>query len=357
MKRGVHFFLVLFIGTILIGCSRPGHEVEIATYLPDLAAKDDFSGAVLIAKDGKPILKQAYGLANRAYDVPNQVDTKFNLGSMNKTFTAIAILQLVEQGKLAVDDNIIEHLPDYPNKEIAEKVKVHHLLTHTSGMGDFFTDEFFKTSRDRFRAVKDYLPLFVDTPLQFEPGTRFSYSNAGFIVLGLIIEEVTGQSYFDYVMENIYQPCGMINTDSYEMDDVVHNVAIGYTMYGGDGMKNNLFFNPIKGSPAGGGYSTVEDMLNFSNALLSYRLLSPEWTATLLEGKVAVPDLGDDAKYGYGFVDGMVKNHRIVGHSGGAPGICANLDIFLDLGYTVVVFSNSEDCRQVRSFIRENLLE
>jgi len=345
---------------VQFGCNKPGPKDEIATFIEDLASKDRFSGAVLIAKDGKPILEKAYGLANRDYDVSNRLDTKFNLGSMSKMFTAIAILQLVEQGRLAVDDSIIEHVPDYPNQEVAGRVTIHHLLTHTSGLGDFFTEEFFKTSKDRFRALQEYLPLFVDNPLRFEPGAQFSYSNAGYIVLGLIIEEITGQSYFDYVRENIYQPCGMTNTDSYELDQVVQNIAVGYSIDIRDGgrLKNNLFFIPIKGSSAGGGYSTVEDMLNFSNCLVNHQLLSPELTEILLEGKVENPDLGGNAKYGYGFGDRMINNHRVVGHSGGAPGICANLDIFLDLGYTVVILSNSDNaCLQVRTNIRETLLK
>jgi len=176
-----------------------------------------------------PILKEAYGYASLAFEVPNRVDTKFNLGSMNKMFTGVAISQLAEKGNLSFDDRIIDHIPDYPNEEIAGKVTIHQLLTHTSGLGNYWTEEYMKTSKDRFRAVEDYLPLFVDQPLLFEPGTSWSYSNSGFMVLGLIIESITGQSYFDYVMENIYKPAGMINTDAYELDYIIPNLAVGYT--------------------------------------------------------------------------------------------------------------------------------
>jgi len=272
-------------------------------------------------------------------------------------FTAIAILQLVEKGKLTLDGRIIQYVPDYANKDVANKVTIHHLLTHTSGLGHYWTAEFERTSKDRFKDVNDYLPLFVDAPLQFEPGTRFSYSNAGFMVLGLIIERVTGQSYFDYVQENIYKPCGMVNTDAYELDYVVPNLAVGYTREGArsDGtLKNNLFTHVVKGGPAGGGYSTVQDLLNFSNALLSHKLLSPEMTDVLLEGKVTRTQ---GIKYAYGFEDRTVKNHRVVGHSGGAEGICGNLDIFLNQGYTVVVLANMDGvCTPVYEFIRETLL-
>ncbi len=360
MKKWIPILGVFCISMILLGCNKSGFKGEIAIYLDDLAAKDSFSGVVLVARDGKPILEKAYGWANRDHEIPNQVDTKFNLGSMNKMFTAIAVLQLAQQGKLAVDDTIVEHLPDYPNREVAGQVTIHHLLTHTSGLGDFFTAEFLEISKDRFRTLNDYLPLFVDQPLQFEPGSQGSYSNAGYIVLGLIIEEITGQSYFDYVRENIYQPCGMANTDSYETDKVVPNIATGYSRFiSKDGsVSSNVFFNPAKGSSAGGGYSTAEDMLNFSNCLMNHQLLNFELTDVLLEGKVDSPNLGDGAEYGYGFGVRMMNSHRIVGHGGGAPGVCSNLDIFLDLGYTVVILSNSDyDCHPVKTRIRETLLE
>lgn len=360
MKKWILIIGVLYIGMTLWGCDQSSVQREIAAYLDDLASKDNFSGAVLVAYDGKPILEQAYGLADRDHQIPNNIDTKLNLGSMNKMFTAIATLQLVQQGKLAVDDTIVEHLPDFPNREVADLVTIHHLLTHTSGLGDFFTAEFLASSKDRFRTLNDYLPLFVEQPLQFEPGSQGSYSNAGYIVLGLIIEEITGQSYYDYVRENIYQPCDMANTDSYEIDKVVPNIATGYSRsLSKDGsMSNNLFFIPGKGSSAGGGYSTVDDMLNFSNCLMDHQLLNPKLTDVLLEGRVDSPNLGEGAEYGYGFSLLTVNSHRIAGHGGGAPGVCSNLDIFLDLGYTVVILSNSDyDCHQVKTKIREILLE
>jgi D-alanyl-D-alanine carboxypeptidase len=352
------FLLCLLAGAILSACGGPGVEAEIGDYVADLAARDVFSGVVLVARGDEVILKEAYGLANRSFEVPNQVDTKFNLGSMNKMFTAVAILQLAEQGKLSLDDRIVDHLPDYPNQAVAGRVTIHHLLTHTSGMGDFFTDAFFATSKTRFRDIADYLPLFVDAELQFEPGAQFSYSNAGFMVLGLIVEAAAGQSYFDYVREHIYEPCGMANTDAYEQDDVVPNLAVGYTREGaGRGeFKNNAYTGVLmKGSPAGGGYSTVEDLFRFSRALLNHELLSPESTGTLLGGKVS---MGKDTTYAYGFVDRTVEGHRVVGHGGGAPGISSNLDIYLDLGYTVVVLTNTDQgAMLVSGAIRSTLLK
>jgi CubicO group peptidase (beta-lactamase class C family) len=323
----------------------------------DLGTTGQFAGSVLVAKDGTPVYLAAYGLARRSPDLPNQTDTKFNLGSMNKMFTAVAILQLVEQGRLSLEGQIGDYWPDYPNQEVARKVTIHHLLVHTSGMGDCFEGEFFTTPKDQLRTVEGYLPLFVDDPLQFEPGTQFAYSNEGYIVLGLILEKVTGQSYWDYVRENVYRPSEMSHTGAYELDTEVPNRAIGYTTQDGQGnetgtLADNTPLMPIKGTPAGGGYSTVEDLLHFSNALLGYRLLSPESTELLLAGKV---DVSESIKYAYGFLDRTVGGQRVVGHGGGAPGVCTSMEMYLDSGYTVIVLSNTDQgCFPVLEFLREH---
>jgi CubicO group peptidase (beta-lactamase class C family) len=332
---------------------------EIGAGIQELAAQGRFSGAVLIAQDGEPLLKQAYGLADRARDLPNQVDTKFNLGSMDKMFTAVAIMQLVEQGRLALDDTIADHLPDYPNQEVAKAVTIHQLLTHTSGLGDYFESDRYDELHDQIRSVGDYLPLFVDAPLEFEPGEQFRYSNSGFIVLGLIIEEVTGRSYYDYVRLNIFEPSGMTDTGAYELDAGVPNLAWGYTRFDAeynetDEIKNYSFWMPMRGGSAGGGFSTVEDLLRFGNALLDHRLLSPASTELVLAGKVR---MGERGQYAYGFMDRMVENQRVVGHGGGAPGICSLLSIYLDLGYTTIVLTNSDqDCLAADEIIKAALL-
>lgn len=331
-------------------------------YLKRLVAGDVFSGSVLIAKNGNPIFQNAYGLASKAYNVPNRIDTKFNLGSMNKMFTAVAIAQLVEQGKLSFEDTVGKILPDYPNKEVAEKVKIHHLLTHTSGLADYFTPKFFETTKQRFKAVNDYLPLFVDEPLLFQPGQRMSYSNAGFMLLGAIIEKVSGQDYFTYVREHIYKPAGMKDTDAYEMDHDTPNLAIGYTNEGEDGRfipgprANNLYLHVVKGGPAGGGFSTAPDLLKFANALTGHKLLSPRYTDIVMTGKV---DASPGVKYGYGFFCSEVNGKRRIGHSGGFPGINSELDIHLDTGYTIIVMSNYDPliAQQIVLKIGQVLLE
>jgi CubicO group peptidase (beta-lactamase class C family) len=319
---------------------------QLEAYVDKLVAEDKFSGTILIAKNGTPIFKKAYGLASKGYNVPNRTDTKFNLGSMNKMFTSVAIAQLAEAGKLSYNDPISKYLPDYPNKAVSEKVTIHQLLTHTSGVGDYFNDKFMEASKTRFVEIKDYFPLFVDNPLLFEPGTKWRYSNAGFIVLGAIVEKVSGQNYFDYVREHIYKPAGMINTDAYEMDRDTPNMATGYTKRDpktgadfADGQRRtNLFLHSYRGGPAGGGFSTVEDLLSFANALASHKLLDQKYTDLITTGKVDAP--GRDGKYAYGFEDERINGQRRVGHGGGFMGINAQLHIYPDLGYTVAVMSN-----------------
>jgi CubicO group peptidase (beta-lactamase class C family) len=332
---------------------------EIAAGLGELAAQGRFSGAVLIAKDGEPVLTQAYGLADRQLDVPNQVNTKFDLGSMDKMFTAVAILQLVEQGKVSLQGTIADYVPDYPNQEVARSVTIHQLLTHTSGLGDYFESERFDERRAQLRSVEDYLELFADAPLEFKPGEQVRYSNSGYIVLGLIIEKITGQSYYDYVRKNIFEPSGMTDTAAYELDAGVPNLAWGYTRYDAEynetgEIRNNSFLMPMRGGPAGGGYSTVDDLLRFSNALLEHKLLSAASTDLALAPKVR---LGEIAQYGYGFMDRGNAQQRIVGHGGGAPGICSMLNIFLDKGHTTIVLTNSdEDCLAAYDIIKAALL-
>jgi CubicO group peptidase (beta-lactamase class C family) len=330
---------------------------QLIDTIAGLGAAGEFGGAALVALDGEPVFVDAYGLARRDPELANQIDTKFDLGSMGKMFTSVAILQLVEQGALSLDGRIVDYWPDYPNQEVAEQVTIHHLLTHTAGMGDCFEDEFFTTPRDQLRTLEGYLPLFVDDTLQFKPGEQWAYSNEGYIVLGLIIERVTGQSYWDYAGENVLLPAGMANTGAYDLEAEVPYRATGYTTFDAEGndtgtLAENTPLMPVVGTSAGGSYSTVEDLLRFTNALLDHRLLSPESTELLLEGKVEVRE---GRHYAYGVFDRMIRGQRVVGHGGGAPGVCTFMDMFPDTGYTVIVLSNTDlGCLPVLEFLGEH---
>lgn len=317
---------------------------HLSSHLNQLVADDRFSGSVLVAKDGNILFEHAYGLADRAFNAPNKVDTKFNLGSMNKMFTAVSILQLVQEGKLSLDDKLIKDLPDYPDKDIGNRITIYQLLTHTSGLGSFFGERYRDTPKDKLNTQESYLPLFTGIPLQFEPGSKWSYSNVGFLVLGLVIQHVSGEDYFEYVREHVFKPAGMVNTDSFDIDDDVPNLALGYTTDGlrpGMPPRTNHFFL-ARGTSAGGGYSTVEDLFRFAQALEEYKLLNNKYTDMDMTGKVSTTFPGD-VKYAFGLMVRFMNGVRIVGHSGAAPGISTNLDMYPGLGYTVAVMANSDD--------------
>lgn len=293
---------------------------ELENFLQDMSSKDEFSGVVLLAKNDKPVFFKAYGFASKEFKVPNNVNTRFNIGSINKFITRVAIEQLKEAGKLKLDDTIGKYIPDYPNKEAREKVTIRHLLEMSSGIGDFFGEKYQATPKNKIRSLSDYLPLFADKPLLFKPGTKNQYSNGGYIVLGLIIEKITGMSYFDYVRENIYRIAGMENTDHFEADLPVENVANGYTRFW-DGKehpdeprRSNIYTRPAKGSSAGGGYSTAEDLLKLLIALKTNKLSAPEISRGITQTSIAL--------------------------AGGAPGINALVETFPMKGFTLIVLSN-----------------
>jgi CubicO group peptidase (beta-lactamase class C family) len=311
---------------------------QLGAYMNRLARRDVFSGSVLLAKGGKPLFSAAYGEANKDFGVKNTVDTKFNLGSMNKMFTSVAVMQLVEAGKLSLDDTLGKFLPAGSMRaDVLSKIRVKHLLTHTSGLGSYFSPRWDSLSRSMFRSVDDWMPLVKDETLAFEPGTRWSYSNTGMLVLGKVVEAVSGKDYFQYVRERIFTPAGMTSTDSYELDLVTKNLAVGYEREetpAGVRYRNNIFQHVIRGGPAGGGYSTVGDLTRFAAALQSGKLVNRDGLRTLTTPK---PELGSP-DYGFGF--GIIDGGRIVGHSGGFEGISAQLDIYLVDGYTMAVLAN-----------------
>ena len=318
----------------------PLTEKELIQMVQDLGerliARDIFSGTLLIAKGDEVLLTKVGGEASKSYHVPNNIDTKFNLGSMNKMFTATSIVQLAEKGLLNFQDPISKYVDEsWLPKNITDKVTIHHLLTHTSGLGSYFNETYWKSSRELFRKVDDYKPLIKEEKLAFEPGTKFQYSNTGMFLLGVVIEKVTGQSYFDYVRKNIYEPAGMKNTDSYEMDYPVENLAIGYSpdWKSPYHWQNNLYKHVLKGGPAGGGFSTVGDLFKFARALQTGKLVKPESLSLMWKDYTG-------ANYGYGFGVEEGPNGKVVGHSGGFDGINANLNIYLDKGYIVAVLSN-----------------
>jgi len=322
--------------------------------LKDQAAADRFAGAVLVAKEGKPIFAQAYGPADREQNIPNTLQTRFSLASMNKMFTAVATMQLVQAGKLRLEDRLGNYLTDYPNKDLAAKVTIAELLTNTGGTGDIWGPEFDKHRRE-LRTVHDYIDLYGQRPLRFEPGSRWEYSNYGFILLGAVIEKVSGETYYDYVREHVYIPAGMTSTGSGTEDKAIPNLSVDYTKMGATHWIPNTDTPTNGGTPAGGGFSTAGDLLRFANALRENKLLDAQHTKLMTTGTVANP-FGLDA---YGFGVETVNGNQCFGHNGSSRGVNGDLEMCEDSSYTVVVLANVDPpaAEQVSRFIIGRLPE
>ncbi|GLC25256.1 serine hydrolase domain-containing protein [Roseisolibacter agri] len=316
-----------------------------------------FSGAVLVTRDGKTLFEGAYGLADRERNVPNTPQTQFRAGSMYKMMTAVATLQLVQAGTLRLDATVGTYLPDYPNADVKSKVTLHHLLTHTGGTGDIFGPEF-AANRLQLRNVSDYIRLYGTRGPLFTPGAQHVYSNYGFILLGAIIERVTGKSYDDHVGALVLGPAGMTSTGTAPEDSLVPGRAIGYMRQGSPigPLVSNASTLPYRGSPAGGGYSTVGDFARFAVAVRDRKLLDSTHTSMLYTGKVPVNQTGT-IQYAYGFMDRIIGGRRWVGHGGSAAGMNGELVFEPGGGYVVVALSNFDppSAGQVLNFIVSNL--
>jgi D-alanyl-D-alanine carboxypeptidase len=310
--------------------TEAGALAALSARAEELAKMDRFSGALLVARHGKILLRKPLGRANRETGAPVTLDTRFCLGSMDKMFTAVATLQLVQAGRIALDDPIGKYLTGYPNRDVASKVTVRHLLTHTGATGDFFGPEF-EQNRRALRELSDYVKLYGSRGLDGEPGQRFRYSNYGFILLGALIEKVTGMSYYDYVRSRIFQPAGMTATGSQPESEAVPDRATGYTRRDSTWVPNTDVL-PWRGTSAGGGYSTVGDLLRFVQALESGKLISKA-----LFAEAITPRQG---AYGYGFEAKGEGALRSYGHSGGFHGVNGDLRVFPRLGYVVISLGN-----------------
>lgn len=299
------------------------------------AAAGRFSGAVLVARNGRGIFARAYGFADRKRHIANTLQTRFRIGSMNKMFTAVAVMQLVQAGKIRLSDAFGTYVKDYPNAEVSSRVTIAELLTHTGGTGDFFGPLFDKHRLD-LKTLDDYEHVFGKRG-NVSPIGKYAYSNYGYILLGLVIERVSGESYYDYVRQHVYAPAGMAASGSLPEDEAVPSRSVGY-MHSNGHLVSNATTLPYRGIPAGGGYSTVGDMLKFANALQSHKLLNAYYTTLLTTPQVRRrPGLG---YYAYGFANDFFNGIFCFGHNGGAPGMSGELDICARNGYTVTVLSN-----------------
>ncbi|MCL4352641.1 MAG: beta-lactamase family protein [Firmicutes bacterium] len=310
---------------------------------------DGFTGAVLIRQAGNVIVEQAFGQANRSEGIPNSLATRFGIASGAKLFTAIAINQLIDAGLLALDARLLDCLP-YGLPHFDPCVTIHHLLTHTAGVPDYFDedvmDDFESLWVDRpmyrIRRLEDFLPLFQDRPMQSGVGERFHYNNAGYILLGLVVEQVTGQLFSDYVTEHVLGRARMTDSGYFEMDALPPRTAQGYIDSPDGRWRTNIYSIPPKGGADGGVYVTVKDMAAAWEALLAHRLLSPASTARLLTPHVDADE--ENWYYGYGVWidqrDGEIFKYYLMGYD---PGANFHSAVFPCLETMVVVCSNQTD--------------
>lgn len=323
--------------------SQPLSDAQMVTAIKsDLdarAAAGELSGMVLIAKGDKVLLKKAYGYADRETKIANALDTKFHIASVGKMFTAVAIAQLVRAGKLSFTDSIAKVFPDYPNKEVAEKVTIHQLLTHTGGFGTFFESPGFVRGKI-YRNSTEEIEVYKDEKLFSVPGTRWRYSNAGYSLLGAVVERLSGMSYRDYIRENIFKAVGM--RDTYIASSANRKTSVFYTQSPLDplGLEPYVADRKLSSVPAsgfGGGFSTAHDMFKFLRAYRTGKLLGSDLTQTVAEGKFNLDEKGT-RRWSYGISESVVNGETVRGHQGGSR---ADLQMLWGNDYTVIVLLNA----------------
>ncbi|EZH76009.1 hypothetical protein ATO12_04260 [Aquimarina atlantica] len=339
MKKIILFTITL----IVLSCKQENKTlpkdlstIEITNYLDSL---DGFSGAVLIAKNDSIVLKKAYGFAHLGHKVPNNIDTKFSYASIGKSFTSVSIFQLIQARKLSLDDTVGKFIPNYPNQTVRDSVTIRLLLTHRSGMPNYFaSDELKKTSKDLYRSMQDLAPLYENKPMESMPNETFSYRNTNYILLARIIEIVSQVSYEQYIKENIFSIAKMSNSGLYDVDHPIENAAEGYTLSDiyPNKFKKNIFMGTVRGSAAGGGYTTIEDLYRFTYAFRKNKLLDVEHTNLMKTQK------SDEEWYGYGMQFPGLANSKMYGHSGGHFGVGSEWRIYEKQNYTVIILTNKD---------------
>ncbi|WP_313186925.1 serine hydrolase domain-containing protein [Lacrimispora sp.] len=306
----------------------------------------DFRGCVLIQKGNETIFQKSFGYADLPNKVPNENDTKFATASAGKVFVAVGILQLIERGLLNFNDEI-GNILDFDLKDIDGTITIEELLTHTSGIPDYFDEGVMSDYEElwvdfpnyKIRSNKDLLPLFIDKPMMHPRGSRFQYNNTGFVVLAMIIEEITGSAFDEFLKENVFAPCGMVSTGYYELDRLPAKCAVNY-IYNekGNDYRTNIFSVDAKGTGAGGAFTTVNDISLFWEYLMSGQLLSPEMTAAMMTNHS-----GDAQCYGYGIWLKKQDNGYRPYFQGCDPGVSFISSYDADEKMMIVLVSNYGD--------------
>ncbi|HYP30059.1 MAG TPA: serine hydrolase [Blastocatellia bacterium] len=320
-------------------------EKQVATadeYLNRLVRDKQFSGAVLVARDGKVVLSRGYGMSNLESDVPNRPQTKFRIGSITKQFTATAIMMLQERGKLSTQDSVCKYMENCP--EAWQPVTIRHLLTHTSGIPSYTSlPEFRKTMALPLR-LDELIGRFKDRPLEFKPGEKFSYNNSGYVLLGHVIEKASGQDYESFLRQNIFEPLKMASTGYDHTSEVLRDRAYGY-MLSGDRLENAPYLDMSLPHAAGALYSTVEDLYLWDQAHYSDKLLSKKSFDEML-----APFRNN---YGYGWGVNDQYGLRRISHGGGINGFATYIARYPEEKSAIIVLSNFQHANP--AFISDRL--
>jgi CubicO group peptidase (beta-lactamase class C family) len=342
MKNFITLRLTLCTAILLVGFQQialaQDHAAKIQEVLTLAHKYRQFNGSALVAENGKVVYKGAFGMANMEWNIPNAPDTKFRLGSITKQFTATLTMQLVEQGKIKLDGKISDYLPDY-RKDIGQKVTIHQLLTHTSGIPSYTGQPGFfeNVSRNPYK-VDDFVKKYASGNLEFEPGSKYSYNNSGYFLLGAIIEHVTGKPYEQVLEENIFDPVGMKNTGYDHHNTIILKRATGYSKTP-DNYTNAAYLDMSIPYAAGSMYSTVEDLFLWDQSLYTDKLLSAQSKALMYK-----PFLED---YGYGWVvnNASFKQNgsdvQVIRHGGGINGFTTTIVRFPQEKNLIVMLDNT----------------
>lgn len=310
----------------------------------------DFSGNVLVKRNNDLLQQHSNGFANRTHSILNNEKTRFGIASGCKIFTSVAICQLVEKGQLSFESKLSDIL-DILFPRFDEEITIHHLLTHTAGIPDYFDEEVMEDFADLWvrqpmylmRNGRDFLPLFQHEPMKLKVGERFHYNNAGYILLGLVVEQVSGKGFDEYVTENIFKRAGMGHSGYFELDALPSNTALGYIDEEDGSWKSNIYSVPVKGGADGGAFVTAEDMHRFWQALMKFELLGEAITQQLLTPYIHTDD-DYDRFYGYGvWIDkkeDIISKYHVMGYD---PGVSFHSAYYPQSGVIRIVCSNKSE--------------
>ncbi|WP_192600126.1 serine hydrolase [Sporosarcina limicola] len=336
-------------------------DITITERIATIQSNNQFSGTAFIENGERLLVDVSYGYANRSEQLKNQAATRYGIASGCKLFTSIAICQLVEEGKLSFDSSLSECL-DINFPYLDKKVTIHHLLTHTSGIPDYFDEEvmddfeelWVKNPMYHIRCLRDFLPLFQNDCMKSAVGEQFHYNNAGYILLGLVVEQASGLDFTDYIEERIFKVAGMIDSGYFAFDSLPERIALGYIDNSDGTWKTNIYSLPAKGGSDGGAFVTAKDMVRLWDALMNHQLLNEAFTNKLLTTHTLVKE---DSFYGYGIWIKKSGNNILKYHvMGYDPGVSFHSAFFPDSSLKVVVCSNkSAGASDIMNGIEEEL--